>query len=123
MKRIFLVLISAFLSGCASQYFRDAGAPPAAETLSLQDWKHKEIWTGVVFNGDKVGFTRRALRPAADAPGLWRIESEAVIRLRFLGIDKRVNLKAVDLVWPDLTLAQFVYEHEIDGSPLKVSGS
>jgi hypothetical protein len=77
----------------------------------------------VVFNGDKIGFTRRELRPAADAPGIWEIESEAVIRLRFLGVDKRVNLRALDRVRPDLTLASFRYEHEIDGSPLKVSGS
>jgi len=77
----------------------------------------------VVFNGDKIGFTRRTLRPAADAPGQYEIESEASIRLRFLGVDKRVNLRALDRVRSDLTLASFRYEHEIDGSPLKVSGS
>jgi hypothetical protein len=116
---VFLVL----LQGCAAQYFRDAGAPPAPQAVSLEEWKHREIWTGVVFNGDKIGFTRRALRPAADAPGIWEIESEAVIRLRFLGVDKRVNLRALDRVRSDLTLASFRYEHEIDGSPLKVSGN
>jgi len=89
--------------------------------LTLESWPHKDLWTGVVFNGDKIGFTRRTLRPAAD--GLWEIESEAAIRLRFLGVDKRVNLRALDRVRPDLTLASFRYEHEIDGSPLKVSGS
>ena len=89
--------------------------------LTLESWPHKDLWTGVVFNGDKIGFTRRTLRPAAD--GLWEIESEAAIRLRFLGVDKRVNLRALDRVRPDLTLASFRYEHEIDGSPLKVSGN
>jgi hypothetical protein len=110
------------LGGCSTQYFRDAGTPPAPQAISLEEWKHREIWTGVVFNGDKIGFTRRTLRPAADAPGQYEIESEASIRLRFLGVDKRVNLRAVDRVRPDLTLASFRYEHEIDGSPLKVSG-
>src|SRR5438045_5015581 len=116
---VFLVL----LQGCAAQFFRDAGTPPVPAAMTLETWPHREIWTGVVFNGDKIGFTRRALRPAADAPGIWEIESEAVIRLRFLGVDKRINLRALDRVRPDLTLASFRYEHEIDGSPLKVNGS
>ena len=118
-----VVVFVVLLGGCSTQYFRDAGSPPAPQAISLEEWKHREIWTGVVFNGDKIGFTRRALRPAADAPGIWEIESEAVIRLRFLGVDKRVNLRALDRVRNDLTLASFRYEHEIDGSPLKVSGS
>jgi len=118
VRALVLVLL---LSGCAQQYFRDAGAPPAPQPLTLQKWPHKDLWTGVVFNGDKVGFSRRTLRQAAD--GLYEIESEAAIRLRFLGVDKRINLRALDRVRPDLTLAEFRYEHEIDGSPLKVSGT
>ena len=121
MKRGLVFLVVLALQGCAAQYFRDAGAPPAPATVTLETWPHRDLWTGVVFNGDKIGFTRRTLRPAAD--GLWEIESEAAIRLRFLGVDKRVNLRALDRVRPDLTLASFRYEHEIDGSPLKVSGS
>ena len=123
MRSFFSLLLIVLLPGCAAQYFRDAGAPPAPQPLTLQEWPHRDLWTGVVFNGDKIGFTRRTLRPAAGAPGEYEIESEASIRLRFLGIDKRVNLRALDRVRPDLTLASFLYEHEIDGSPLKVSGS
>jgi len=118
VRALVLVLL---LSGCASPYFRDAGAPPAPTPVSLETWPHRDLWTGVVFNGDKIGFSRRTLRPAAD--GLYEIESEAAIRLRFLGVDKRVNLRALDRVRPDLTLVSFRYEHEIDGSPLKVSGT
>ena len=116
-----LVLVVVALSGCSTQYFRDAGTPPAPAQVTLETWPHRDLWTGVVFNGDKIGFTKRTLRPAAD--GLYEIESEAAIRLRFLGIDKRVNLRALDRVRPDLTLASFQYEHEIDGSPLKVTGT
>jgi hypothetical protein len=108
------------LTGCAGQYFRDAGAPPAPAAVTLATWPHNDLWTGVVFNGDKIGFSRRTLRASPD--GLFEIESEAAIRLHFLGIDKRVNLRALDRVRPDLTLASFRYEHEIDGSPLKVAG-
>jgi hypothetical protein len=110
------------LSGCGTTYFKDAGAPPEPDRLSLEAWPHRELWTGVVFNGDKVGFTRRQLRPAAGAPGRWEIESEAVMRLQFLGVDKRIRLHAVDRVAPDLTLEAFRYEHEIDGSRMAVSG-
>ena len=119
--RFFLSAFFFLLTGCAGQYFHDAGAPPAATPVSLEAWPHKDIWTGVVFNGDKIGFSRRTLRQVAD--GLYEIESEAALRLRFLGVDKRVSLRALDRVRSDLTLVSFRYEHEIDGSPLKVSGS
>ena len=76
----------------------------------------------MVFNGEKIGFTRRELRAAAGAPGRYEIESEAVMRISFLGVDKRINLRALDRVRADLTLEAFRYEHEIDGSPLKVTG-
>ena len=119
--RFALAICFVGLSGCASQYFHDAGTPPAPQPIALEQWPSKEVWTGVVFNGDKIGFTRRTLRQAPD--GLFEIESEAAMRLRFLGIDKRVSLHALDRVRADLTLASFRYEHEIDGSPLKVSGT
>ena len=119
--RFAIAVFALALGGCANQYFRDAGAPPAPAPVTLETWQHRDIWTGVVFNGDKIGFTRRSLRLAAD--GLYEIESEAAIRLRFLGIDKRVNLRALDRVRGDLTLASFQYEQDVDGSPMKVSGA
>lgn len=123
MRRHLAAALACLLSGCASQYFRDAGTPPPASPLSIAQWPHRDLWTGVVFNGDKIGFTRRTLRRAADAAERYEIESEAVMRLRFLGIDKRVTLRALDRVRPDLTLEAFSYDHEIDGSRLKVSGT
>ena len=112
------------LAGCAGPSpFRDAGPAPETAPLTLAAWPHRELWSGVVFNGEKVGFTRREVRPARNAPGRFEIESEASIRLRFLGIDKRINLRALDLVRPDLTLEAFRYENDVDGSPLKVEGT
>jgi len=116
-----VLLLLVFLQGCATQYFHDAGPAPQPATLTLESWPHRDLWTGVVFNGEKIGFTRRQVR-AADAPGRWEIESEAVMRLQFLGVDKRIRLHAVDRVRPDLTLESFSYEHEIDGNRMQVSG-
>jgi hypothetical protein len=60
--------------------------------------------------------------PAPDAPQRWDIESEAAIRLRFLGIDKRINLQSRDRVRADLTLERFEYAYDLDGSALDVRG-
>ena len=125
MPRIALLAAGAslaLLAGCAGAPFHDAGPAPAASPAALATWPHREVWTGIVFNGEKVGFTRREVRPAAGAPGRYEIESEAVIRLRFLGFDKRLTLRSVDRVRGDLTLESFRYSNEIDGSPLRVEG-
>jgi len=116
--------LAAWLAGCANtgEYFQQAGEAPRIERRALAEWPYREIWTGVVFNGAKIGFTRLSLAPAADAPGRWDLESEAAIRLRFLGIDKRVNLRSRDRVRDDLTLERFEYAYDLDGSPLEVSG-
>jgi len=113
------------LGGCAStsDYFQHAGRAPAVAPATLETWPHRELWTGIVFNGQKIGFTRREVRPARAAPGLYEIESEAAMRLKFLGFDKRVSLRSLERVRGDLTLESFRYRHEIDGSPLEVSGS
>jgi hypothetical protein len=110
------------LAGCASQagYFRDAGTAPTVEPLALAAWPHPEVWTGVVFNGDKIGFAHSTLRSAGEG---FELQSDASLRLRFLGIDKRVSLHGLDRVRADLTLESFTYQHEIDGSVLKVAGA
>ena len=119
--RLLLVLL---LAGCAAPgAFRDAGPAPETPAQTLATWPHRELWAGVVFNGEKVGFTRREVRPARNAPGRYEIESEAAIRLRFLGVDKRISLRALDRVGPDLTLEAFRYENDVDGSALRVEGS
>ncbi len=112
------------VAGCAApeSFFRAAPDPPPPQPTALAQWPWQELWTGVVFNGEKVGFTRIALRPAPDASQRFEISSEAAIRLRFLGVDKRVNLRAHDQVRSDLTLERFSYRYELDGSLLEVEG-
>ena len=108
-------------SGCAGRYFQDAGPPPPPYTLTLATLPDKEIWTGVIFNGAKIGFSHFRIEPAAEY-GLHRLRSEATMRLRFLGLDKSIRLRAEDWVRDDLSLERFAYDYHIDGSDLRVRG-
>jgi hypothetical protein len=48
--------------------------------------------------------------------------TEASFALRFLGIEKKINLKARDLVDNELSLLEFDYDYRIDGSALLQKG-
>ena len=87
-----LVLIS-LLSGCAGFYFDPAEPPRENLQLTLPELPQKEYWTGLVFNGEKIGFSHTLLTPGPDG---WEISSTASLRFRFLGFDKRVTLRAWD---------------------------
>jgi len=115
----------ALLTGCAGtgEFFRGAGEPPRAVERRLDDLAWREYWTGIIFNGQKIGFTRLSIRPAADAPGRYDIDSEAGMRLRFLGVDKKINLRSYDRVRADLSLESFRYEQELDAGALTVAGT
>jgi len=109
-----------FLSGCASQYFRDAGAPPLqAPRYSLASLPQPEYWTGVVFNGAKVGFSHTRVAPAGD---LWELQGEAVLRFRFLGYEKRVQVRSLDTVDGNAHLVRFSYHYLLDDTEQDVSG-
>jgi hypothetical protein len=120
--RLLLVLL-VLLSGCASQprFFESAGKAPEPAPITIERWPHGELWAGVIFNGQKIGFSRRVVRRAA--AGEWEIESEAMMRLQFLSVDKRIGLRGVDRVGADLTLREFEYEHDIDGNRMLVTGA
>ncbi|MCK7583401.1 MAG: hypothetical protein MZV65_52930 [Chromatiales bacterium] len=93
LRSALLLLATMSLGGCAGMYFKDAGAPPPAPALApdLAHWPYREYWTGIVFNGAKIGFARLALAPAAEEPGRYDIDSEAVFTLRFLGLAEEVR--------------------------------
>ena len=121
-RAIALAAIFHGLGGCAAQYFRDAGPPPAAPVQHLTaNLPFQEYWTGIVFNGEKIGFSRFTIRRAPE-PGQFEIDSEATFALRFLGIEKKVSLKARDTIAEDLTLIAFAYDYNIDGSDLGIAG-
>jgi len=122
-KPLLLLLLLMLFLGCAGRYFQDAGpAPPAAPPYSLSQWPYSEYWTGIVFNGAKIGFSFVALSQSDYTVSDFVIESEAVFRIRFLMMDKKINLKSHDQVGADLTLKRFSYDYVLDESTLKLNG-
>jgi len=89
----------------------------------LQEWPYKEYWTGIVFNGSKIGFSHLAITPAKEGARLYEIRAEAVFLLRILGASKKVTLKSYDQVRDDLTLVRFSYEYSIHDHNLRLAGT
>lgn len=118
-----LLIAATLLSGCASRYFRPAATPPSTplqESLATLRWQ--EYWTGVIFNGDKIGFSHTSIRPAAGEPGRYVIESEASLLVRLLGFQKDIQMHSEDVVEADLTLVRMHYRHNLDGNTLEIRG-
>ena len=117
-----LVLALAASPGCAERYFREATTAPPPARATLDAWPYREYWTGVVFNGDKVGFTHLTIDAEPGKAGTWHVRSEAALRFRMLAIDKRVNLVSEDWVDKDLALLRFHHRYDIDDNVLEISG-
>lgn len=106
------------LCACQGLYFHTL--PPAEPLhLRLPELPKTEYWTGIVFNGEKIGFTHFALVPEHEH---WRINATAVMHFQLLGYSKKLTLKSTDLVDKDLQLLEFKYDYEIDGSRLEITG-
>ncbi|MGE5856085.1 MAG: hypothetical protein ACM34C_05915, partial [Syntrophaceae bacterium] len=87
----------------------------------LNDLPYRELWAGIVFNGEKVGFSHLKIVPLA-GEGLFRLESEANLRIRFLGLSKRISMKSEDIVRADLTSRSFRHEIAMDDKSFAVEG-
>ena len=72
MSMLLPLVVLAGLGGCSGMYFRDAGVPPSAISHRLDSWPYEEYWTGVVFNGAKVGYTHLYL-PTPLISSWWRV--------------------------------------------------
>lgn len=110
------------LQGCAGMYFKDAGTPPPAPEYTLDQWPYPEYWTGIVFNGNKIGFTHLEITADDTIADTYLIRSEASLRFHFLHLDKQVKLLARDWVNADLTLQRFSYDYDLDGNIMTLSG-
>lgn len=111
------------LGGCTSLYFKDAGEPPpAVPRYTLAEWPYTEYWTGIIFNGEKVGYAHVAIGPSSGHSGRYEIRSESALHIRLLGFDKHIALESTDRVRDDLTLEWFSHRYDIDGSRLDLVG-
>jgi hypothetical protein len=115
LRSVYLLFAIALLNGCASQYFKDAGTPPAVPRYTLAELPYHDYWTGIVFNGAKIGFSHFKL-DKADTAGQYELRSEAAFALHFFGLEKKFNLKSRDRVNADLTLVNFYYDLDLDGN-------
>jgi len=115
-----IVAHALWLSGCASWYFQKAGPPPSpSPKYELAQWPYKDYWTGIVFNGAKIGFSHLALAPAGAE---YELRSDAAFVLHLLGFEKKFRFKSEDRVDDDLRLQRFEYDYHIDGNDLKLTG-
>ncbi len=120
---LIIICLLILMSGCSGRYFRDAAQPTAPSVYSdASDLPYTEYWTGIVFNGAKIGFSHLSIAPSQESAGNFDIHSEAVLRFRFLMFDKRISMKSYDRVGADLSLRQFSYEYDFDGSKMKLVG-
>lgn len=104
-------------------YFREVeAAPQPPPRYALPAWPYHDYWTGIIFNGEKVGLTHLTLVPPGPGERLYELRSEALLAFHFLGFSKSVTLKAQDWVADDLRLERFVHEYDLDGRKLKLTG-
>jgi len=121
--RLYIVL-PLLLVGCAGRYFHDVPQEQrSSQRYELSSLPYSEYWTGIIFNGNKIGFSHFAIKESRDVPGRYEIRSETMLHLRFLMMDKRISMDSYDLVREDLSLEEFRYHLDIDGSVLDLSGS
>jgi hypothetical protein len=120
---LFLFLSLFALLSCAPSYF-DPIKPPRdpIRFKSLNDLPYRQLWAGIVFNGEKVGFTHLKITSLPDE-GLFRLESEAHLRIRFLGLNKGISMKSSDLVRADLSSVSMRHEIVMDDKTLLIEGT
>lgn len=109
------------MPGCAGLYFHPATPPEGpAPRFALEHLPWREYWTGVVFNGEKVGYGRLRIEPEGRG-GHW-LEGETAMRFTLLGFEKHVTLRSRDRVNPDLTLLELDYDYNVDGNRFALRG-
>lgn len=118
-----MLVIGLQLAGCAGAYFREAEDGGVPVQYGLADLPHDEYWAGIVFNGNKIGFSHWTLQATDEKAQQFDLAGEAFSAFRFFLLDKRVNMKAEDLVGPDLTLQSFSYAYQYDENHLRLRGS
>ncbi|MGD0275686.1 MAG: transglutaminase-like domain-containing protein [Syntrophales bacterium] len=104
-------------------YFKKS--EPLTQSVKMHDlsgltWR--EQWQGIVFNGEKVGFSLLKIIPLPE-DGLYSITSEAHLHIKFIGINKTILMTGNKTVRKDLTLSSFHYELKLNEEPLLIDGN
>jgi hypothetical protein len=109
-------ILALALWGCTGLYFRhvplEKTPPPVGVVSNLA---FREQWQGFFLYGEKIGFSHFRIEEAEDIPGAFKISSEAVLRLKVMGIKEESLFKKVDYVTRDLRLLRVIGEQELDG--------
>lgn len=120
---MFLIIFAVLTTSCAPLYFETLSAPSQKTHISsLSDIPFKEQWFGIVFSGEKVGFSRISITPIPGSPE-FTINAESHISIRFLGSGWQVHMKSEDVVRDDLTLKSFHYQQKINNRHVELKGS
>ena len=121
---IFLILFTLLLPGCA-----DLNLQPGGSTLELfpkynfTNLPFDQYWTGISFNGSKIGFSHLKITPDPELNNIFVLETESIMAFRLQGYDKQIVLKSRDRVRQDLSLVDFVYEFQLDGTTMLLQGA
>ncbi|HPC00196.1 MAG TPA: transglutaminase-like domain-containing protein [Syntrophales bacterium] len=120
LPAVLLILLS--LAACAPFYLQALRAPSGTVKLaSPGELSGKELWYGIVFNGEKVGFSRLSVTPLPDGRR-FLLRSELQMVIRFLGLQRRVHLRSEETVDRDLNLLSFRYVQTLDDKTLTLEG-
>jgi len=114
-----LLLFTLLINGCSSLYFKTLEETPTVAGRSLANWPWEEYWTGIIFNGEKIGFSHQEL---ITENGEIKILSEAALRFHFLFVDKQLAFISEDIVADDLQLQHLEYDYKLDNSRRKIKG-
>ena len=103
-----IISLLILMCGCTGKYFREAAQPlPHVVYSDASDLPYSEYWTGIVFNGSKIGFSHQKILPSQETAGRFDVHSGAALRIRFLMFDKHINMQSHDQVAADLSIQQF----------------
>jgi len=115
------LVLSLLVAGCGAPYFTRLGTAPVSHLQATPDrWPYQEYWSGIVFNGNRIGFSHLTFQRQTE--NRYAIKAEAAFALRFLGISKQIELRASDIVDAGLHLVRFHYVYTIDHSRMEVRG-
>jgi hypothetical protein len=117
-------ILAMALWGCTGLYFRhvplEEALPPAGVVSNLA---FREQWQGFFLYGEKIGFSHFWIEEAEDLLGAFKISSEAVLRLKMMGIKRESLFKEVAYVTPDLRLLRLIGEQKLDGQTRRVEAA